>query len=520
MASRSHRKHSGRRPYEVSARDLRRNKARIQSLVSVLLIVGFIVVVILLVKAIMHGRADRTEPKDGPSLSERLKEALRFAEGPPPEPPDTFEGLLDINQDTMAISQYFVYGTHLYFSGTYDTLPQVVQAEAVVRPINEALDVGSWTMWLEVDEDDGGITHFMAADGITTGPDLDQIPAGRYALLMKLTAANGDVQYRFIKDNSGNPLFDYYTVTRDGANRRVQLKTLTDTVHGFTFFGLEVADAELPEDVYDIVIDPGHGGTDDGCLSRDEKTTEAELTLQIGLKTKELLEAKGYKVLLTRDGTEDPYEEMAYTMYADDGRVNKACRSRAKLGISIHIDESSYASERGFSITGTIRDDWSFNLPKKLVASIRKHTKAVFWDEENGCVKDGIYYGAYDGYMVDGTFNNVDAFYMIRELGGVATGARYDGSYEYYVGENQFRNSVQGVECDLVTLGFMTNDDDLKDIKGNPNSYAEALAEALDGIIQDAPVLSIENAPAAIPSAQARLAEKEGESSSEESISG
>ncbi len=507
MALHKH-KSNARRPYEVSAKDLRRNKARMQNLLGLLMIVVFLVVVILLVRAIMHGRSERSEHV-WPSLTGRLEEALEFAQGPPPEPPDTFEGLVDINQENMRIDKYFVYGTHLFFQGSYNTLPQVVQAEAVVRPVNEALDVGSWTMWLETDEEDGGITHFSAADGITTGPDLDQIPAGRYALLMKLTAANGDVQYRFIQDGSGNTPFDYYTVTRDGANRKVQLKTLTDTVHGFTFFGLEVEDAELPADVYDIVLDPGHGGTDDGCLSRDEKVKEADLTLDIGLKTKALLEAKGYKVLLTRDGTEDPSEEMAYTMYADDGRVNKACRSRAKLGLSIHIDESSSSSERGFSITGTIRDDWSFHLPNQLVSSIRSHTKAVFWDEEIGYVKDGIYYGAYDGYMIDGTFNNTDAFYMIRELGGVATGAMYDGSYEYYVGENQFRNSLQGVECDLVTLGFMTNDDDLKDIQQHPDTYAEALAEALDNLIKEAPLLSLETAPKAVPSAQARMAEKE-----------
>ncbi|MCR5006920.1 MAG: N-acetylmuramoyl-L-alanine amidase [Clostridiales bacterium] len=516
MASRSHKKRPSRRPYEVSDKELRRNRKRIQNLFSLLLIVAFIVIVILLLKAIMHGRADRTS-SEGPSLHERLKAALKFAEGPPPEPPDTFEGLLDINQDTMVIDQYFTYGTHLYFSGSYNTLPQVVQAEAVVRPINEALDVGAWTMWLETDEEDGGVTHFCAADGITTGPDLDQIPAGKYALLMKLTAANGDVQYRFIKDESHNQPFDYYTVTRNGSNRKIQMKTMTDTVHGFTFFGIEVEETELPEDIYDFVIDPGHGGTDEGCLSRDEKVKEADLVLEIGLKTKELLEAHGYKVLMTRDGTEDPSEEMAYTMYAENGRVNKACRSRAKMGLSIHIDESSYDSERGFSVTGTIRDDWSFNLPKKLVSSIRNHTKAVFWDEEVGNVKDGIYYGAYDGFMVDGTFNNRDAFYMIRELGGVATGAMYDGNYEYYVGENQFRNSLQGVECDLVTLGFMTNDDDLKDIMGNKDTYAEALAEALDSMIRDAPILSLETAPKAIPSAQARQAEKEANGESTES---
>lgn len=68
MASRSHKKRPDRRPYEVSDKELRRNKKRIQNLFSLLLIVAFFVIVILLLKAIMHGRADRTST-DGPSPS-------------------------------------------------------------------------------------------------------------------------------------------------------------------------------------------------------------------------------------------------------------------------------------------------------------------------------------------------------------------------------------------------------------------------------------------------------------------
>ena len=83
---------------------------------------------------------------------------------------------------------------------------------------------------------------------------------------------------------------------------------------------LACAAAPLPEDVYDIVIDPGHGGTDAGSLSPDQKHYEKDIVLEIAHKTKAALEELGYKVLLTRDGTEDPKTKMAYTMYDADGR--------------------------------------------------------------------------------------------------------------------------------------------------------------------------------------------------------
>jgi len=48
-----------------------------------------------------------------------------------------------------------------------------------------------------------------------------------------------------------------------------------------------------------VVIDPGHGGHDRGAVNKygDEKT----YTLDVGLRLKEILEAKGFRVVMTRD---------------------------------------------------------------------------------------------------------------------------------------------------------------------------------------------------------------------------
>ena len=49
-----------------------------------------------------------------------------------------------------------------------------------------------------------------------------------------------------------------------------------------------------------ILLDPGHGGMDGGASSKDG-LLEKNINLDIGLKTKELLENDGYKVLMTRE---------------------------------------------------------------------------------------------------------------------------------------------------------------------------------------------------------------------------
>ena len=53
----------------------------------------------------------------------------------------------------------------------------------------------------------------------------------------------------------------------------------------------------LPEEVYDIVIDAGHGGKDVG--EKSGTFTEAGITLEYANLLKQSLEEKGYKVKLT-----------------------------------------------------------------------------------------------------------------------------------------------------------------------------------------------------------------------------
>lgn len=64
----------------------------------------------------------------------------------------------------------------------------------------------------------------------------------------------------------------------DGLIARVQLITATDV----------------------IVIDPGHGGIDGGASS-DAGTTEKDINLAIAFQLKELAEADGWKVVMTRE---------------------------------------------------------------------------------------------------------------------------------------------------------------------------------------------------------------------------
>lgn len=92
---------------------------------------------------------------------------------------------------------------------------------------------------------------------------------------------------------------------------------------------LKTKRTNLPKDVYDIVIDPGHGGTDTGAKGSGYE--EADITLEYGKQVKEELEKLGIKVKITRDGTEDKESYGTNTVYDEKGRVNIVRRLKSKI---------------------------------------------------------------------------------------------------------------------------------------------------------------------------------------------
>jgi N-acetylmuramoyl-L-alanine amidase len=91
----------------------------------------------------------------------------------------------------------------------------------------------------------------------------------------------------------------------------------------------------------DIVIDPGHGGTNLGAKSIDKKTHEKQLTLDFSLKISGVLNKLGVKHKLTR--RKDKYLTLLQ-------RVNFAKKYKPKCFISIHFNSSPLHNRRGIEI--------------------------------------------------------------------------------------------------------------------------------------------------------------------------
>ncbi len=94
-----------------------------------------------------------------------------------------------------------------------------------------------------------------------------------------------------------------------------------------------------------IVLDPGHGGRDPGTRNPDLGLTEKEMTLDVAFRLRDILEAEGYRVVLTRE--DDTYVTL-------EQRATIANRIEADLFISIHfnaVDDPSVSGTETFILT-------------------------------------------------------------------------------------------------------------------------------------------------------------------------
>lgn len=108
-----------------------------------------------------------------------------------------------------------------------------------------------------------------------------------------------------------------------------------------------------------VVIDPGHGGKDPGCISSNRKYYEKNITLSVALKLGALIkkEYPNVKVVYTR--STDKYVDLTQ-------RAAIANSNKADLFISIHVNATKATQARGTEtfVMGTHKNDANFEVCK------------------------------------------------------------------------------------------------------------------------------------------------------------
>ncbi len=398
----------------------------------------------------------------------------------------------DVEASDAVITQFYIYGSHLHLEGEVDEAlyPGFVRMGLVLRNSSEK----DTEIVLECTRE-GGKIRFQSSRYINSGICLDELAQGDYCVLFRIVTDSKKV-FVSAKEESDYPAVNYYTVTKNGRNNLVNI--------GFTRYStgkktlnclaMRIEEAALPDDVYDVVIDAGHGGADSGAVYKGYR--ECDFTIEYAKALKKSLEGLGLKVKMTRNGDEKPDKMTSAASYCKDGRVERANLSGAKYCFCVHFNAtagSKTTSAHGLQIYCAYGDDTAF--ADSMVKSITQSAGIQPSAQEFCRVGTGVYirtfgkteiarskeiakkYG-YEPYNIP--VDRITYYFMLRETGGVATGAYIDGrSAEFNHDENESRNSVTGLETYLLELGYINNDGDLALIINNRDAYIKGLTQAI-----------------------------------------
>jgi len=324
--------------------------------------------------------------------------------------------------------------------------------------------------------------YFKTNKLINEGINLEEINNGNYLVLLK----SNNNYYTLAKKNKYNEL-NYYTITKDKKNKEINISFMKFDDKEYLMFN--VNDTDLPNNIYDIVIDPGHGGKDVGASSNGNH--ESDFTLDYSLSLKEKLEDIGLKVKITRD------KDVSIPNYGESGRVSIPYQVKAKLMLSIHLNSSnSKTSEGGVEIY--VPNNANLSFAKDLANNIVSNTSTIYSKNPESRIDNGVYlrtlsksdienmkkdaiennYTPYEKASTSSTY-----YYIIRETGGIITGAYNDDRNPKKDG-NPYVNSNHGCESYLVELGYITSSKNLEILKQEKEKYIDAIVKSVKDYLE------------------------------------
>lgn len=450
-------------------RKVAREKARKKAIRRALLkrILFFIVFILLIVFVINVVKSCKEETVAKKNPEEILEESIKNKYFP------------EENIVSLPVEEYYVYGTQLNMKGSFDLDEERDVLEMSFFLTDQTGEEKEYGLAYEITSDNQKVV-WNFSNFINSGMNLDMLDRGYYAGIIKVVYSDYMEQYYVLDNQTTYEEIEYYTITKNSENNRIQLR---DTG---LFFSFLVEEASLPANVYDIMLDPGHGGSDGGAVKNN--THESDLVMEYALDLKKELESLGLKVGLTRDGTESEDKDMVYNVYDEDGRVHLTCASGAKYCFSLHLNSNSAVIFQG-GVEVFAPGNADYRLAKLLADRIVERAGTNYSGMSTYKQEQGVYVRnftsqdienmqAEEKYEPYSVTTDTPYLYMIRETGGIITGAIADGRNPAY-GSNDFRLSNKGVETYVLEMGYLSVEEDYQNIKNNSEGYVKGIFEAV-----------------------------------------
>ena len=207
-----------------------------------------------------------------------------------------------------------------------------------------------------------------------------------------------------------------------------------------------------------VVIDPGHGGKDPGCVSKDQKTFEKNIALDISKRISQKISAAYQDVTVKMTRADDRFVEL-------ENRAVFANKAGADLFISVHVNSvDSGTSANGYSIhcLGQSKKKGNDLYSKNL--DLVKRENSVIKLEKN-------YAATYQGFDPDDPQSSI--IFNLMQNAHLGQSLDFAADVESAMAGGPIKNS-RGVSQDpfwvlwrtampavLIEVGFITNPQDL-----------------------------------------------------------
>lgn len=386
-----------------------------------------------------------------------------------------------LEEEIVSIDEYYIYGDHLNISGSLKIRDMTYQDIYLTLYNGEYKDIEI------VSSNDGTQIDFYLSEYINDGFYLDDISRGNYYMFLKVIYENEEdeeepiIKYYKLSNNTDYNETIYYTMSK--YNNKIIINSDND----YSTIGLNVKENK-DKGIYDITIDPGHGGMDSGGTTGTYN--EADYTMAISLKIKDNLESKGLKVKLTHEDGELTKNDLL-DEYNNGGRAVIPNEVKSKYTFSIHINKNTAKSVHGLEVYTPVNINYDF--VKTIVNNLVEYTEFDYSTNRLYKQFNGIYSRNFSesdiesslkgyedkGYNPYNVTANSNYYYMIRETGGYMTGAYIDDSNLDKVGVNPFYDSNVGNESYLLELGYLSNSSDLNIIDNGIDDIAKAISDAI-----------------------------------------
>ena len=369
------------------------------------------------------------------------------------------KGLI-FEKDNVIIEKYYIYGTQLNIEGIipnieYDSIKLLIKNEKNEIEYDLIMEENTFKTSLNSNE---GINLESLSD----------------SYLVIKTTKDKEIKYYPFLNKTEYETTTYYTFD----NKKITIsfdKTM------------EIKSTITNENIYDIVLDAGHGGIDTGA--QEKNYNESELTLEYAKELKSKLEDEGFKVKLTRE------EDITLPSYGENSRTAISYESHAKYLFSIHFNSSEVPIYKGVEIYGPPHINYDF--AKSFIKNITNSTKLSISNNKSYQIDDGICVrilneyninsmkedAIKDGYEPYEIKNDTPYLYMLRETGGIIMNAYVDGRENNK--KNLYYNSNVAPESYLLEIGYINNNSDLNIILNEKETIINAIKETIINEIKE-----------------------------------